>query len=694
MKASKLKTVLFFAVVILGALTTWRISTYLTLESIQQSRASLEAFRVSSPGLAEFYFFVIYVLCTALSIPGAGVLTLAGGALFGVLWGTVLVSLASSVGATISFLLVRFFVADWARGRFRETFQKIDKGFNEEGPLYLFSLRLIPLFPFFAVNALMGLTRISVFSFFSISQLGMLPGTIAYVWAGEEISNLTSLSGILTPSLVLAFTALALTPWLAKAILNRLKTKKLYSEFNKPSRFDYNLVVIGAGSAGLVSTAIARTVRAKVAIIEKHKMGGDCLNYGCVPSKALIHLANHSPLTPYAEIKQKIKNIIQKIEPHDSVERFSKLGARVIRGEAEIISPWEVRVNGEVLTAKTMIIASGAEPLLPEIAGREMIKSLTSETLWDLEQLPSKLLILGGGPIGCELAQALSKIGVQVTLVEKGRRLLGAEVEEASLVIHDALTRDGIQIFFQSEVEVFMSANVARLITPSGPVELEFDAVLFAIGRKPRIQGYGLEKVGIQVDHRGRITRNEFMQTNFPNIFVCGDVTSELQLTHVAGHQAWYAAVNALFGRFKMFTEDLRVIPKCTFTLPQVASVGLSPDQAKSVYEEIEVTRFQMDDFDRAICDEAPEGFIQVVTNKNTDHILGVTIVAAHAGELIAEYALAMRWRLGLKKIMRTVHAYPTWSDANKLAALQWQRKRVPHRLLNYLEKYHDWQRN
>jgi len=393
-------------------------------------------------------------------------------------------------------------------------------------------------------------------------------------------------------------------------------------------------------------------------------------------------------------MKKKIHEVIGKIEPHDSVERFTRLGATVIKGDAQVLSPWEVQVGDQTLTAKNLIIATGAEPFVPKIPGLEKVSYVTSETLWDLSALPGKLLIVGGGPIGCELAQAFAKLGVQVQLVEKGPRILSGDVPEASHVISEALTKDGVRLHLNSDLVEFKSERTAVLRKESGILELEFDKVLIAIGRKPRVAGFGLEALGVKVDSRGRIERNAFMQTNFPNIYVCGDVTSELQLTHMAGHQAWYASVNALFGRFKMFSEDSKVIPKCTFTSPQVASVGLGPDKAREQHGDIEVTRFMMDDFDRAICDQSPEGFIEIVTPKNSDQILGVTIVADHAGELIAEYALAMKWKLGLKKILATVHAYPTWSDANKLAALEWQRKKAPQKILKWLEKYHDWQRN
>ena len=695
MNKKNAKLLVFAVIAVVATYATVRFAPYLTLEYLQASQSDLQSYRTQNPGLAELLFFLFYVVTTAISLPGAGILTLAGGALFGVFTGTVLVSFASTLGATGSFLIARYLAKDWVQEKFKKSFQKINQGFESEGEMYLFSLRLIPLFPFFAVNAMMGLTKLSPWKFYWVSQLGMLPGTIAYVWAGEEVSQLTSLGGILSPSLLLAFTALGLVPWAMKAFLTKWKTRKLYSRFKRPKQYDYNLVVIGAGSAGLVSTAIARAVKARVAIIEKHKMGGDCLNFGCVPSKALIHYAKHFPKLSYKEIHKKIHEVIQKIEPHDSVERFSKLGATVIKGDAKVLSPWSVQVGDQILTTKNLIIATGAEPFVPKIPGLEKVDYVTSETLWDLGALPSKLLILGGGPIGCELAQAFAKLGVQVQLVEKGSRILSGDVSEASQVISEALTKDGVQIHLNSDLVEFTSERTAALKKQSGAVqELELDKVLIAVGRKPRVAGFGLEALGVKLDPRGRIERNAFMQTNFPNIYVCGDVTSELQLTHMAGHQAWYAAVNALFGRFKMFSEDSRVIPKCTFTSPQVASVGLSPEKARELNGEIEVTRFMMDDFDRAICDQSPEGFIEIVTPKNSDQILGVTIVADQAGELIAEYALAMRWKLGLKKILATVHAYPTWSDANKLAALEWQRKKAPQKILNWLEKYHDWQRN
>ncbi len=681
-----------------------KYSSYLSLESFQNYRSQLQLFTQENYFQSILLFFSLYVVSTAVSLPGATVLTLVGGALFGIYAGLIVVSFASTVGATISFLLSRFLFRDWIRNKFQSVFQKIDDGFNRQGNSYLFSMRLLPIFPFFAVNALMGLTRISTFHFFVVSQIGMLPGTILYVWAGTELGQVTTVSGLISPQIFLAFAVLALFPYLVKSLMSKYEQRKNYSKFKKPSAFDYNLVVIGAGAAGLVSTAIARAVKAKVAIIENHKMGGDCLNYGCVPSKALIH-ASHKfnrfseksgPLTrsEFEVVKAHIQGSIKAIEPHDSIDRFKNLGADVYQGTAKIISPWEVRVDGVVLRTKSIIIASGAAPFVPKIPGLELVRALTSETIWDLEQLPKKLIVIGGGPIGCEISQSLNKLGVDVLLIEKSNRLLSTESALASETILRQFKNDGIKVSFNTELQSFVTSNICRLRNSDQTIVDEtFDAVFFAIGRKPRVENLGLEELGISTAKNGTVEHNEFLQTNFKNIYVCGDVAGPIQLTHVAGHQAWYAAVNSLFSMFKTFKQDLRVIPRCTFTYPEVASVGLSEAELQATKQDFEITHYPFTTFDRAVCDQATNGFVRLLTAKKSDQILGVTIVAPRAGEMISEFTLAMRWKLGLKKILATVHAYPTWSDANKLAALAWQKKHVPTQLLALSEKFHEWKR-
>lgn len=682
-----------------------KYSSYLTLESFQKYRSDIKLFSEENYLQSILLFFSVYVLSTAVSLPGATVLTLAGGALFGLFAGLIIVSFASTVGATLSFLLSRFLFRDWIRNKFQETFNKIDEGFNRQGSSYLFSMRLLPVFPFFAVNALMGLTQISIFRFFIVSQIGMLPGTFLYVWAGTELGQVTSVSGLISTKVFLAFALLAMFPYLIKLFMNAFNQWKLNSKFKRPLSYDYNVVVIGAGAGGLVSTAISRAVKAKAAIIESHKMGGDCLNYGCVPSKALIHASQRFDRTKskngvlsstdFESVLEHIHSSIKAIEPHDSIERFKSLGADVFQGSAKILTPWEVFVNGKKLTTRSIIIASGAAPFVPKIKGLEMIRVLTSETFWDLKQLPNKMIVIGGGPIGCEISQALSKIGVEILLVERSSRLLSAETKEVSDLVFDQMQQDGVKILLNSEIESFLTANSCKVLE-SGKVEIyeNFDAVFFAIGRKPRVENLGLEELGIPIAKNGTIEHNEYLQTKYRNIYVCGDVAGPIQLTHVAGHQAWYAAVNALFSNFKSFKEDLSVIPRCTFTYPEVASVGLSEQELEKKNYDFEITHYPLTTFDRAVCDQATNGFVRLLTKKNSDQILGVTIVSPRAGEMIAEFALAMRWKLGLKKILSTVHAYPTWSDANKMAALAWQKKHVPPKLVALSEKFHDWKRS
>jgi pyruvate/2-oxoglutarate dehydrogenase complex dihydrolipoamide dehydrogenase (E3) component/uncharacterized membrane protein YdjX (TVP38/TMEM64 family) len=667
----------------------------LTLSAFQIHQKQLMNLVQEQFGLVLALYFALYATVTILSLPGAAALTLVGGALFGVGPGVILVSFASTLGACGSFLLTRFFFQDWAQKKFHHHYQIFNQGFLKDGPTYLLTLRLVPLFPFFVVNALCGLTQLSLKNFYIYSQVGMFPGTLVYVWAGSELSKITELGDILSPTLLMAFTALGLVPLVVKKILAHWKIQKVYKPFQKmmPKKFDRNLIVIGAGAAGLVSTSIARTLRAQVTLIEKHQMGGDCLNTGCVPSKALIHFAKRFPAgsLSYTDIQKKIQDIIAKIAPHDSVERFEKLGAQVLRGHAEILSPWHVRVNGETLSARKLIIATGAEPIIPSIVGIEKVALYTSESWWDVAKLPQKILVLGGGPIGCELAQAFNRLGSQVTLIQRGARLLERECEAASALIHKTFQNEGITVYLQTELKAFLSPTTAIVeLKSSEKKEVEFEAVVVALGRKARVSHWGLEKLGLNLNPNGTLEHDEWLRTKYPNIYVCGDVAGPWQFTHVAGHQAWYASVNALLGSFKLFKEDLRVIPRVTFTDPEVASVGLFTSS-----QDHEVTHYSFSHFDRALCEEAEDlGFIELYTQGASDQIQGATIVGPRAGEMLAEITLAMRWKLGLKKIVSTIHPYPSWSDAVKLAALEWQKKRIPQKWLNLLEKYHDFKRH
>lgn len=473
------------------------------------------------------------------------------------------------------------------------------------------------------------------------------------------------------------------------------------------TKYDYNIIVIGGGSAGLVSSYIASAVKAKVALIEKHKMGGDCLNTGCVPSKALLRSAKMISYAKRAkefgfkkttvdfdfkDVMKRVQNIIKIIEPHDSRKRYTALGVECIEGEAKILSPHNVEVNGITLTARSIIIATGAKPLVPNIPGLDQINYLTSDNVWDLKELPKKLLVLGGGPIGAEMAQAFSRLGAEVTVVEMAPQILIREDEEVIELVTERFVKEGIKVLISHKAKEFKN-NMLICEYKSKDISIPFDKVIIALGRKANTEGFGLEELGVKIRETKTIEANAFLQTNIPSIYVCGDVTGPYQFTHTAAHQAWYACVNALFSPLKKFKVDYTVIPWATFTDPEVARVGLNEKDAKIQNILYEVTTYDIDDLDRAIADSEAHGFIKVLTVPNKDKILGVTIVGRHAGDLIAEYILAMKYGLGMNKILATIHIYPTLSEANKYVAGNWKKEHLPTFAIKILEKFHKWRR-
>ncbi len=681
----------------------------LTLDALKGRQQQLDAWHQAHPVLLAAVFFVVYVAVAALSLPIAVLLTLAAGAVFGVVEGTVLVSFASSIGAALAFLASRFVLRDSVQRRFGKRLSTINEGIRREGALYLFTLRLVPVFPFFVVNLVMGLTALPVRTFYWVSQVGMLAGTVVYVNAGTQLASLNSLSGIVSPRIIGSFVLLGVFPLLARWIVTRIKARRVYKRWPKPKRFDRNLVVIGAGSAGLVSAYIAATVRAKVTLVEKNEMGGDCLNTGCVPSKALIHAAKliaHARggarvgvragqiRVDFNAVMERVHKAIATIAPHDSVKRYRDLGVDVRRGQARIVSPWVVEVDGEPISTRSIVIASGAEPFVPPIKGIENAEYLTSETLWQLRELPPRLVVMGGGPIGCELAQAFARLGSQVTQVEAADRLLTREDDEVSAFVHERLGADGVDVRVGHKaiaVERDGEQSVLVCETNVGMERLRFDQLLIAVGRKPRTTGFGLEELGIPADKT--VETDAYLATLYPNIYACGDVAGPYQFTHTAAHQAWYAAVNALFGQFKRFRADYSVIPAVTFVDPEVARVGLNEREAKQQDMAYEVTRYELEELDRAITEDYARGFVKVLTIPGKDKILGATIVGQHAGEMLAEFVLAMRHGLGLEKILGTIHAYPTWVEANKYVAGNWKKAHAPERVLNWLARYHAWRR-
>ncbi|MEM7690095.1 MAG: FAD-dependent oxidoreductase [Pseudomonadota bacterium] len=690
------------------------LGQYLTIDGIKGVVNWAQGFYADNPAAVLGGFFAIYVAVTAASLPGAAIMTLAAGALFGLGTGTVLVSFASTLGATLAFLASRYVLRDTMESRFGERLKSINDGLERDGAFYLFTVRMIPYIPFFVVNLVFGLTRIRTWTFAWVSQIGMLLGTVVYVNAGTRLAQIEDPSDLLSLPLILSFLLLAAVPWIAKGIIGWIKARKVYSGYSKPKSFDRNLIVIGAGSAGLVSSLIGATVKAKVTLVEAGDMGGDCLNTGCVPSKALIKSAKvaemmrradkygvtpHEPQVPFKQTIARVRQVIKRIEPADSVERYTELGVDVIKGYAKLIDPWTVEIalnegGTQRLTARSVIIATGAEPVVPPIEGIEDSGYLTSETMWEglgeFDAPPARVAIMGGGPIGCEISQALARLGSDVTQVEMHHCVLGREDPEVSELAMEALKGAGVNVLTNHKaVRVEDGALVAK--GEDGETRVPFDALIVAVGRKARLTGFGLEELGIDTDRV--VITDEFLATKFPNIYACGDVMGTYQFTHTASHEAWFASVNALFGQFKRFKADYRVIPAVTFLDPEVARVGLNEAEAEEKGVEYEVTRYDLDDLDRAITESETTGFVKVLTPPGKDTILGATIVGSHAGELLAEYVLAMKHGLGLNKILGTIHSYPTMAEANKFAAGNWKKANKPEWALTWVERYFNWRR-
>jgi pyruvate/2-oxoglutarate dehydrogenase complex dihydrolipoamide dehydrogenase (E3) component/uncharacterized membrane protein YdjX (TVP38/TMEM64 family) len=722
------KKVLLFviAITLVALFFHFDLNRLLTLEGLKGSMAQFGQWREQSPLLVIGGFFTLYVLVAALSLPGAAILTLASGALFGLAQGFVIASFASSLGALLAFLVSRYLLRDTIKAKFPERLKAIDAGVKKEGPFYLFTLRLVPVFPFFLVNLLMAVTGIKAWTFYWVSQIGMFLGTMVYVNAGTQLAEIESLSGILSPKLILSFVLLGLLPLIANAIINKIKQRQVYKKWQKPKSFDRNLIVIGAGAGGLVTSYIAAAVKAKVSLVEAGEMGGDCLNYGCVPSKAMIKsakivdqikrgehygLENATPQFSFKKVMARVHQVIADIAPHDSVERYTDLGVEVIKGYGKLINPWtvEIKLNDgtmQTLTARSIVIATGARPFVPPLPGIETSGYVTSDTLWTefskLDNAPKKLVVLGGGPIGCELAQSFARLGSQVIQIEMAERIMIREDLEVSEFARQSLQKSGVNILTSHQALRCEQRDGKKFIIVKNlkheqgtdqeeEMAIEYDQLLCAVGRAARLEGYGLETLGIETNRT--IQTNEYLETLYPNIFAAGDIVGPYQFTHVAAHQGWYAAVNALFGTFKKFKVDYRVIPWTTFIDPEVARVGINEQEAIEQDIDYEITRYDFAELDRAITDGAANGFIKVITPKGKDKILGVTIVAEHAGDLLAEFVLAMKHGLGLNKILGTIHSYPTWAEGNKYAAGEWKRNHAPKTVLSWLEKFHTWRR-
>ena len=702
--------ILVFAIIAAAVIAffAFDLKQYFSIDFFQSQRAAIEAEVAARPLRSALLFFGIYVAVTGLSLPGAAILTLVAGAIFGLLWGLVIVSFASTIGATLAFLASRFLLRDWVQGKFGDKLKSINDGVAREGAFYLFALRLVPVFPFFVINLVMGLTPIRTWTYYWVSQLGMLAGTAVYVYAGTQLGAFKIGAGLIG-----AFVLLGLFPLIAKKVLDALKARKVYKNWKRPARYDRNVVVIGGGSAGLVTSYIAAAVKAKVTLIERHKMGGDCLNTGCVPSKALIRsakLLSHvkrskefgirsaSADFDFAEVMERVQQVIRDIEPHDSVARYSALGVDCVQGEAKIVSPWEVRVStgaGEkTLTTKNIVIAAGARPFIPPIPGLTEAQPLTSDNVWNLRKLPKRLIVLGGGPIGSELTQCFARFGSQVTQVEMAPRILIREDPEVSALVQQRFEAEGIQVLVNHKAKQVVVENSEKFLVvehAGADKRIAFDEILCAVGRVANLKGYGLEELGIPAQRVVEV--NEYLETLYPNIFACGDVAGPYQFTHTAAHMAWYCAVNALFGNLRKFKVDYSVVPWCTFTDPEVARVGLNESEAKEKNIPHEVHVYGIDDLDRAIADGEAHGFVKVITPPGSDKILGCTIAGEHAGDLLVEYVAAMKHGFGMNKILGTIHTYPTLAEANKYAAGVWKKAQTTEEQLRFAEAFNNWRR-
>ena len=715
------RAILWIALALAVAAAWWLLSDALTLDHLRAQQAALAHSVETSPWLSAGAYLAVYVVATALSIPGATLLTLLGGALFGWFWGSILVSLASTLGATAAMLMARGLLREKVTRRFGARLQTINAGLEREGVFYLLSLRLIPAIPFFALNLLMGLTHMRVSTYMWVSWLGMLPATLAYVNAGLQLSTITSLEGLVSPALWASLVLLGLLPWLIKAVLALLERRRAYRPWAhlKPAKFDRNLVVIGAGAAGLVTAYIAAATRARVTLIEQAAMGGDCLNHGCVPSKALIHCARmmasardaqamglmhvEPHATAFQQAMRHVQQAITQVAPHDSVERYTRLGVEVLSGHATMTSPWHVQVtladgSTQTLSARHIVLATGAQPVIPDIAGLADVPWVTSDTLWQhlggLSQAPKRVVVLGGGPIGCELGQAMATLGSKVHVIQNTPQLLAREDADVAEHVSAHMRAQGMQLWLGHQAHaVSHSADgiAVRMNGPEGAVTVHADLLLLALGRTARVQGFGLDTLGLKADRV--IAHDAYLQTALPHILVAGDAAGPQQFTHAAAHQAWVAAVNALFGRFWRFKAATAVMPAVTFTSPEVARVGINEQDAQKRGIAIEVTRYNWAESDRAITEGATDGFVKVITAAGSDKILGVSIVGSHAGEVLPEWVLAMRHGLGLKKVLATVHAYPTWAEGNKAAAGLWQQAHTPQWALTWLQRFHRWER-
>src|SRR6266566_5169264 len=698
-------------------------------------------------------FVGIYIVATVFFIPGS-VLTLGAGAVFGMGLGSVCVSISATLGATAAFLVGRYLARDGIARKIEknEKFATIDRAVAEEGWKIVLLTRLSPVFPFTLLNYAFGLTRVKLSHYVLASWLGMMPGTVMYVYLGSLVNIGAGHRQRTTGELVLYGVGLLATVTVAvpvtrvarKALAKKIgstetvQTSKgiisapsepvlvrppdthnarLVSYLHPPDWQNptpapsYNLVVIGAGTAGLVTAAGAAGLGAKVALVEKYLLGGDCLSVGCVPSKAVIRCsraifdANEAgrfgvrvgapAQADFPAVMERMRKLRADLSPHDSAQRFAKLGVDVFLGEAQFTGPDTIQVAGKTLRFKRAVIATGARALQPPIPGLTEAGYLTNETVFSLTECPARLAVIGGGPIGCELAQAFQRLGSQVSLFHKNAHLLDREDMDAAALVQKAFIREGIRVFLNAKitrVERNAGGKILYYEAQGKEETLAVDEILAGAGRAPNVEGLNLETVGVQYDPRKGILVNDCLQTTNPRIYAAGDVCLTWKFTHAADFAARTVIQNALFlGRKKV---SALTMPWCTYTDPEIAHVGLYERDARERGVEVDTYVRESKEVDRAVLDGEEDGFVKFHVRKGHDDILGATIVARHAGEMISEISVAMAARIGLGKLASVIHPYPTQAEALRQCGDAYNRTRLTRTVKKWMGRWLAWQRS
>ncbi len=690
-----------------------------------------------------------YAVLTVAMIPGSA-LTIGSGLIFGFWKGFAVVTVGANLGALGAFLLARTLFRERAEAlaRGQKTFRAVDSAIAREGFRIVLLLRLSPVFPFTVLNVLLGVTGISAASYVLANLIGMLPGTLMFVYLGtlgEAAAGTQSLGQTVLRIVGLAATVVV-TVVITRIARRALKAASLDGGANpgvapeaapvgagaktipgdaydqallasvKPTAHvnpipqdRYNLVVIGAGTAGLVTAAGGAGLGAKVALIEKHMFGGDCLNVGCVPSKGIIRAGRAAaavreagafgirlagePRIDFAATMERMRRLRAGIAPHDSVKRFSELGIDVYLGEGRFTGPDEIEVGGNKLRFQAAVIATGARATFPRIPGIEEVEPLTNENVFTLTELPRSLILLGAGAIGCEMAQTFRRLGSEVTIVIRGNRIMTREDPDAALIVQRKFEQEGIRVLTGSAIKRAEKRGGKKVIVierDGSEESVEADQILIGMGRAPNVEGLGLSAAGIAYGTEG-VTVDANMRTTNPRVFAAGDICSRLKFTHAADAQARIVLRNALFfGRAR--ATDL-VIPWCTYTDPEIAHVGCYEKEARDRGLAVTTFTVPLEDVDRAILDGETEGFGRIHLKSGTDRILGATVVASHAGDMIGELTMAIQNGLGAGKLASVIHPYPTQGEVVRKLGDAYMRTKLTPGVKRIMARILRWRR-